>query len=252
MPTTSPRTSRSTWRAGLSSSVRSKRWAKRIRWASRASLKSSGSPSKGPLGPLGQDLDPLEVLGAEDELAEALGGVPHHELDGVPCRNHRADLVEVDAKGTPSDPHPRPQISPDARSGAIRHRMPTHGQTLLPAGSECPIAGAWDRAARPLRGGNCAPAPTSSTFSPRGLAPGDHPKGRRDRNHDVSYPTGTFGSWEEDQIRYRLLGRRFESLRANDQRLQRKARWVARSLTGLAMVALVVAIAGTIGLVMHR
>lgn len=34
-----------------------------------------------------------------------------------------------------------------------------------------------------------------------------------------------FGSWEEDQIRYRLLGRRFESLRANDQRLQRKARW---------------------------
>ena len=52
-----------------------------------------------------------------------------------------------------------------------------------------------------------------------------------------------FGSWQEEEIEYRLLQARFLALRSNARRLRRKARLVSSSLLGLAVLAL--AVAGT-------
>ena len=60
-----------------------------------------------------------------------------------------------------------------------------------------------------------------------------------------------FGAWEPEAIQYRLLAARFTSLRANAIRLERKARYVARSLVGLAVIALMVATTGIVALVVR-
>ena len=57
-----------------------------------------------------------------------------------------------------------------------------------------------------------------------------------------------FGMWEPELIQYRLLSLRFRSIRSNGIRLERKARYVAGSLFGLAVIALLVAAIGIVAL----
>jgi hypothetical protein len=58
-----------------------------------------------------------------------------------------------------------------------------------------------------------------------------------------------FGEWLEDEIRYRFLSTRLRAIKANRLRLDAKGRRLTGSLIGLAVVASMVAIATTVGLV---
>jgi hypothetical protein len=58
-----------------------------------------------------------------------------------------------------------------------------------------------------------------------------------------------FAASRDDVIRYRFLSVRLAALQANQDRLTAKARRISWSLTGLGVVALVVAISAIVGLV---
>lgn len=57
-----------------------------------------------------------------------------------------------------------------------------------------------------------------------------------------------FGEWAEREIRYRFLSTRFRALEENRRKLEAKARRVFWSLSGLAMIAFVVALAAIVDL----
>jgi hypothetical protein len=58
-----------------------------------------------------------------------------------------------------------------------------------------------------------------------------------------------FAEWSPEQIRHRFLSTRFQALDWNRSKLERKARMISWSLSGLAVIALAVAAAAVVDLV---
>jgi hypothetical protein len=72
---------------------------------------------------------------------------------------------------------------------------------------------------------------------------------QRDDRSPTPEEAWTYGEWDQDEIRLRLLSTRFDAIEVNRAILDRKARRVASSLVVLAVVALMTAVSTVIGIV---